>query len=257
VTSARRAHATVRPLIAVVVCVVVLVTARPARAEPFGWPQPDGPGTAVVLSYSFVSLFAWNFLSVSELQLRAATADAFRVWSTHAPLHFVERYDAGPAPTDHDYPPGDLPDIRIGAHGEIDRLILAHAFPPVATDVSGLAGDIHFNSDSLLEWGITEGFPRIDLLEVLVHEIGHALGLMHIFDVDAIMNPPHGFRFQGAQPAFLLPADIAAVQAIYGAGTGSVQPIPEPSTLVLVGAGALVGVFRRSVASAARRRRID
>ena len=86
-----------------------------------------------------------------------------------------------------------------------------------------------------------------------MHEIGHARGLRHVLDVDAIMNPSHGFRFERAGPAFLLPPDIAAVQALYGAGAGSVQPIPEPSTLLLVGAGALAGLLRRRLTPPTRR----
>ena len=132
-------------------------------------------------------------------------------------------------------------------------MILAHAFLSLATTVSGLAGDIHFNSDSVLDWGIGDGLPNIDFLEVVMHEIGHALGLRHVAGEDAIMNPFHGVRFERTRPVFLLPADIAAVRAIYGAGVGSVQPIPEPSTLILVGAGALVGLVRRSLTSGGRR----
>jgi hypothetical protein len=234
-------------LVFATVCLLLVLAARPAHAEPFGWPQPGGPGTPVVLSYSFINLFAPNFQGISELDLRAATAEAFRVWSVYAPLHFVERPDSGPPATDQDYLPDGHPDLRIGAHGETDGLILAHAFLPLVTGVSGLAGDIHFNSDSILDWGIGAGFPHIDFLEVMMHEIGHALGLLHVMDVDALMNPFHGFRFERAKPAFQLPSDIAAVQAIYGAGSGSVQPTPEPSTLILVAAGALVGLVRRSL----------
>ena len=249
--SAKRPRASVHSLAAAVLCVLAL-TGRPANAEPFAWPQPEGPGTPVVLTYSFINLFSSNFQGISELQLRAATAEAFRVWTIYAPLHFVERPDSGPPAGDEEYGPDGHPDIRIGAHGEDGALVLAHAFLPLATTVSGLAGDIHFNSDSILDWGIGDGLPNIDFLEVLVHEIGHALGLGHVDGEDAIMNPFHGFRFERSR-VFLLPSDIAAVRAIYGAGMGSVQPIPEPSTLILVSAGALVGLVRRSITSAGRR----
>lgn len=205
-----------------------------------------------MLSYSFVNLFSPDFQGIPEHQLRAATAEAFRVWTLYAPLHFVERPDSGPMPGEDEYLPNGFPDIRIGAHGEDGGLVLAHAFLPIATDISGLAGDIHFNSDSILEWGIGDGLPNIDFREVMIHEIGHALGLRHVEGVDAIMNPFHGFRFE-ATSTFLLPPDIEALQAIYGAGAGSVQPVPEPATWILVGSGALAGLLRRKLTSGARR----
>jgi hypothetical protein len=228
----------------VLVC-LLLLAGTPARAEPIGWPRSGGPGTPVVLSYSFSNLFDPAFASLPETLLRAAATEAFGLWSRYAPLHFIERVDSGPPPSDDEYVADDHPDIRIGAHGMGPDPMLAHAFFPVSTDVSGLAGDIHFNRDSVLPWGIADGFPVIDFLEVLAHEIGHALGLEHILDADAIMSPHHGFRFSRGASPFLLPADIAAVQARYGAGIGSVQPIPEPSTLILVTGGVLAVVVRR------------
>ena len=216
--------------------IVLVLAALPARAEPFGWPQVQGAGTPVAISYSFINLLDPAFQGLSEWQLRAATAEAFGLWAQYAPLHFTEQSDSGPAASDDNYYADGHPDIRIGAHGEDDGM-LAHAFLPVDSDTSGLAGDIHFNSDSILPWGIEDGFPAIDFLEVMVHEIGHSLGLEHVFDVDAIMNPTHGFRFGSGRSIFLFPADIEAIQAVYGAGVGSVSPVPEPSTFTLLAAG--------------------
>ena len=226
-------------------CLIVLAAA-PARADPFSWPQVAGLGTQVDLHYSFSNLFDPLFQGIPEMDLRAATAEAFGVWAQYAPLHFVEVADSGPAPSDTtDYFADSLPEIRIGAHPQDDALALAHAFLPVDTAVSGLAGDIHFNSESILNWGIEDGFPVIDFVEVLTHEIGHALGLTHISGTNAIMNAYHGFWFGHGGTPFLLPADIAAVQAIYGAGAGSVDPVPEPATVVLVCTGLVAALIGR------------
>jgi hypothetical protein len=246
VTLGTRPHVPTARLLAVAVSLVVLLAASPARAEPFGWAQPGGPGTPVALTFSFLGSFLQNFQGIPEHELRAATTDAFATWSQHVPLHFVERPDSGPPASDVEYSPLGQPDIRIGAHGLGGGLILAHAFVPVATAMSGLAGDIHFNSDSTLDWGIGTGYPAIDFREVMLHEIGHTLGLHHLEDPNSIMHPVHGFFLGNAGRTFLLPADIAAIQGIYGAGVGSVSPVPEPATLILVGAG-LAGAFVRRV----------
>ena len=244
-----RPHARASSLTAILAC-LLLVEAAPADAEPFGWQQSPLPGTPVVLRYSFVNLFDPPFASIPEAPLRTATEEALKLWSQYAPLHFIESVDSGPPPSDADYPADGHPEIRIGAHADGDELVLAHAFIPDAANITGLSGDIHFNSESILNWGIEDGFPVVDFLEVLVHEIGHVLGLVHIDGIDAIMNPLHGFRFRRGESAFLLPADIEAIRALYGAGEGSVEPMPEPTTIALVSTGLLAALVRR-----ARRRR--
>jgi hypothetical protein len=208
-------------------------------ADPVRWPQPDGLGTPVSLSYSYINLLNPEFERIPQRQLRAATEEAFGLWSAYAPLNFRERPDSGPPAVDRQYRPTGYPDIRIGARPVDDGAVLAYAYFPLFTDSNGLAGDIYFNTDSAWAWGIGEGFPTVDFLEVMTHEIGHALGVMHIMDLDAILNPEHGFRFSGLGSGFLLAPDIAAVRALYGPGVGSVQPMPEPGTVLLVATGVL------------------
>ena len=221
---------------------IAFLAAGRAAAEPItvGWPQPHGSGSDVVLTYSFSNLLDGSFLLLGRAQLRQATVEAMGVWAAHAPLHFVEERDAGPPPSDMPYDGSGHPQIRIGHHETMD---LAHGFFPATPD--GRAGDVHFSSG--IPWALATG--HWNFLEVLAHELGHALGLPHEENEPALMNPffPQS-RFGPLGTAFLLPADIRAIQAVYGSGRGSVQelePIPEPATLLIVGTGLAALVHRR------------
>ena len=68
-----------------------------AGADPVGppkWPQPGGPGSDVFVTYSYSDLLDGNFLLLDTAHLRTATEEAFAVWASVAPIHFIERADA-------------------------------------------------------------------------------------------------------------------------------------------------------------------
>ena len=219
-----------------------------AGADPVGppkWPQLGGPGSDVFVTYSYSNLLDGNFLLLDTAHLRAATEEAFAVWASVAPIHFIERADAGPPPSDAPYASADHPQIRIGHQVMAE---LAHAYFP--HDANGLGGDVHV--DSGVPWTIGDG--HWNFLEAITHELGHALGLPHELARTAIMNPSYPqHRFHGLGSAFLFPADVEAIQALYGAGRGSVQPaghlspVPEPTALLLAATGlaALARIRRR------------
>jgi Matrixin/PEP-CTERM motif len=230
-----------------------LICVSPAHADGFRWPQPGGHGTPVFLTYSFSNLLDGTFGPIPEADLRASTAEAFGLWSSYAPLSFTERPDSGPIPRDQDYDRATHPDIRIGYHPIGDDAVFAHAYLPRDTEPSGLAGDIHFSETTPFSWSVGRGFPTIDFLEVITHEIGHAVGVDHILYADAIMQPYYRGRYHGRGTAYLLTPDILAVQSLYGSGVGSVHPMPEPSTMLLLATGVVtLFVRRRAVGCGAR-----
>jgi hypothetical protein len=222
-----------------------LICVIPAHADGFRWPQPGGPGTPVNLTYSFSNLLDGTLEPLSEADLRASTAEAFGLWSSYAPVSFTERPDSGPTPWDQDYDRATHPDIRIGYHPIGDDAVLAHAYLPWDTERSGLAGDIHFNETTPFSWSVGGGLDTIDFLEVITHEIGHAVGVGHILYADAIMQPYYSARYQGRGTAYLLPPDIMALRSLYGSGVGSVHPMPEPSTMLLLATGVVTLFVRR------------
>ncbi len=220
----------------------------------FPWPQPGGPGTPIYLTYSYSNLLDGG-LGLSNADLRAATEEALGLWASNAPLHFTEIADAGLAPHDPPTPhPGKLPgeaDIRIGHH-LIDGsgTILAHAWLPFSP-LHAIDADIHF--DNAETWATAPGGGSFDVLEVMVHELGHSLALDHEplppTGNTAIMNPVYSASYSGLGTAFLHPDDIAGIQFMYGSGTGSVSPIPEAASVViwalLGGLSVVVCRFRR------------
>ncbi len=234
---AKRIARFLRPGHAALACFLL---AGSASADPvtLKWPQPDGPGTPINITYSYSNLLDGTFLLNSPSELRAATEEALRLWAAYAPLHFIEQRDSGPVVPDLPYDAEGHPQIRIGHHAISD---LAHGYYP---GDAGLCGDIVFASG--IPWMI--GGDRWNFLEVITHELGHALGLGHVHDEIAMMNPSFpAHRFGGLGSAYLYSADVRQVQAIYGPGLGSVQPLdpaPEPATYLLMVSG-LLGLARR------------
>ncbi len=138
-------------------------------------------------------------------QVRSAVRDAFDLWAEVVPLTFTEV----PVSQNHEIL------IRFGTDDHNDCPFpfegtspLAHNFYP--PDCGGdLAGDSHYNDENT--WSVDSPPSDYDLVTVAAHEFGHALGLAHSSEDDALMYP-----YYSGEHRWLHQDDINGIQAIYG-----------------------------------------
>lgn len=165
----------------------------------------------------------------------AAVQRAFSTWAAAANLQFVQVTDPGGA-----FGTVTAPDIRIGAFsfGAGDTAGAA-GFGPPGDDLNfpdALAGDVAFNDmnnfnidpgnegDPLQTAG---GLYLNDIEGLLLHELGHTLGIGHTTVGDAVMCGYVSPTFNGGHCDYthvnrvLEPDDLNAVRDIYG-------PAPTP-----------------------------
>lgn len=190
-----------------------------------------GAGSGVSLTYSFItssSLFdttygntlypnaapfygAGVFTTPMQAATRAILADLSRVVG----IDFTEVADAG-------YGAGEM---RFGLTGYIEAGSAAYAYYPNANEAGG---DVWVANRASETTGVTPGSYNY---LILVHEIGHALGLKHSFEapvrlpaaldnrgvtVMSYSAPPGGI-----EAATFLPLDLLALQVIYGRNMGT------------------------------------
>ncbi|MEP3226518.1 MAG: matrixin family metalloprotease [Parasphingorhabdus sp.] len=170
-------------------------------------PAIDGNFTAV--SRWETSDLTYYFRSFSTKLARADierdVAAAFLLWSEQCDLRFSASTN-GTAEIEIEF--------AQGAHGDDNPFdgpsgVLAHAyFPP--PNGGQRAGDTHFDDDENWTSNLNDS-QAIDFLTVAAHEFGHAIGLGHSRERNALMFP----SYSGAH-RFLAADDISGCQSLYG-----------------------------------------
>ena len=176
-----------------------------------GW-APDASG-AVALWYVIESLPA----NLDAAAAQAQIVQAFGQWASYVHVTFSEGGSADSARTiailTANYAHGD------GYPFDGPGGVLAHTFYPSPPNAEPLAGDMHFDASET--WGIG---ANTDLFSVALHEAGHALGMAHSSDPNAVMYPYYHVA------AGLNADDIAGIESLYGAiAAPSVPAAPTPA----------------------------
>jgi hypothetical protein len=163
-----------------------------------GW---DGPGRGrASISYSFGNLGT----RVDPSQTRAEAIRAMAEWSRAVAVTFTETTVRN---TSRNI------DILFaaGQHGDpfpflSGSTVLGHSFYPANPNPEPLAGDIHIND----AWGWSIG-GQWDVFSVILHELGHSLGIGHTDTPGSVMYPYY------QQATGLKQQDIDSIRQLYAA----------------------------------------
>ena len=172
-----------------------------------GW---DGPGKGSAdLQYAFAHLT--DKLPVDSE--KSEIARALREWAKYAKLTFSES-----SITTNPRTISVL--FASGTHGDFYPFdgpggVIAHTFYPIPTNVEPIAGDMHFDNDE--NWKIG---ADVDLFSIALHEAGHALGLGHSDNPNAVMYPYYHRHTE------LSADDITAIRQLYAAQEDA---MPDPN----------------------------
>jgi hypothetical protein len=211
-------------------------------ASAYSAPGPAWPGSPPTLTYSYVNMFDGGIKMpdgnpLPNSLIRGSIEEALRLWSGVIPFNFVEIPDDGTAHANQ---------LRF-RHVQINGPDPPPPADPIAKAQAtcignGFGCEVQF--DNLDRWQEIGTTPNPDILGAAIHEVGHILGLYHS-DVVGVNMYWIFHRFQGLGTGQLFPDDITGIQTLYGPGTGSVTPIPEPAAVVLLLFGATGLLLRR------------
>lgn len=176
-----------------------------------GWAGPTHGSAAI--SFNLHT----SALPLAENDVRAVLQSVIQEWSAYAAITFTPKAQSNAAAS------VDI-SFASGEHGDgfpfrPSGTVLAHTFYP-PPNPEPIAGDMHLNYDEA--WSLD---GSLQLYAVMLHEMGHALGLGHSDDPDDVMYP----YYQATQ--HLASGDIQALRTLYAAPTPIEPDRPTTPTI--------------------------
>jgi hypothetical protein len=170
-----------------------------------GW---DGPGRgSAALTYSLGPLGS----RLSRETVKGEIVRALGEWSRSVAVSFSETsLRTGTRNVDFLFATGEHGDPYPFARG---TNVLGHTFYPAPPNPEPLGGDVHLND--AYSWSVGGDW---DVFTVVLHELGHSLGIGHTDDPNSVMYPYYR-RATG-----LTATDIASIRQIYADAGGSGTP---------------------------------
>ncbi|HTM47439.1 MAG TPA: matrixin family metalloprotease [Bryobacteraceae bacterium] len=197
---------------AVIACAGALTEEGPVAqyvAMSPGWLRTGAAGTAVGLQYFFGAMTP----TLPEASVKSEIIRAFDEWARNGNIRFSAASGPTAARTVNVF-------FASREHGDPYSFdgpggVLAHTFYPAPPNPEPLAGDMHLDAEEAWRIGAS-----IDVYSVVLHELGHSLGLGHSDLPSAVMYPFY------KQSSALTADDIEGLQALYGAPQDAAPSVP-------------------------------
>jgi len=170
----------------------------------------------------------WYFYSAGPFE-NSVAKEAFDVWERQSVLRFTRRFSALDANILISYrnaPSHEFLGETKNCSFPFDDMVLAHAYFPLLNENKQ---EIHLNADLTSEFREVDASGQSKLFKILVHEIGHVLGVQHAAEEKSVM-----FSIFSDDTTFnsLSQHEIRSVERLYGhPATVASPPVPLPAKI--------------------------